>query len=251
MHGRVYRVTYPGRPLLKPASIAGQPIPHLLDLLKEPEDRVRYRAKIELSARDTKDVMTRARRRGWTSSIRRIPNYEHHMMEALWVQQWHNRVDEKLLSRMLRSNEPWARAAATRVLCYWRDRVQNPLALLKIQANDDHPAVRLEAVRAASFFKIAEAAAVALAVRDHPQDRFLEYTFDQTMKTLTSLGKPATTAAAPADAPPAGLLPDLSAAAMRRSLRDQGTQIISVGTILNRCSSTSNGSSSKPPSQCV
>ena len=54
------------------------------------------------------------------------------MMEALWVQQWHNRVDETLLSRMLRSKEPWARAAATRVLCYWRDRVQNPLGLLKV-----------------------------------------------------------------------------------------------------------------------
>ena len=34
-----------------------QPIPQLLDLLKEPENRVRYRAKIELSARDTKEVI--------------------------------------------------------------------------------------------------------------------------------------------------------------------------------------------------
>ena len=34
-----------------------QPIPQLLDLLKEPENRVRYRAKIELSARDTKEVL--------------------------------------------------------------------------------------------------------------------------------------------------------------------------------------------------
>ncbi len=57
LHGRVYRVTYEGRPLLKPAQIAGEPIAKLLDLLKEPEDRVRYRAKIELSARDTKDVL--------------------------------------------------------------------------------------------------------------------------------------------------------------------------------------------------
>ena len=45
------------------------------------------------------------------------------MMEALWVQQWFNRVDDKLLRRMLRSSEPWARAASTRVLCYWRDRI--------------------------------------------------------------------------------------------------------------------------------
>jgi hypothetical protein len=106
------------------------------------------------------------------------------MTEALWVHQWHNRVNEKLLTRMLRSSEPWARAAATRVLCYWRDRVTNPLALLKAQANDAHPGVRLEAVRAASFFQTTEAAAVALESLNHPQDRFLEYTLDQTMNTL-------------------------------------------------------------------
>ena len=49
-HGRIYRVVYEGRDLLKPEAIAGQPIDKLLDLLKEPEDRVRYRAKIELGA---------------------------------------------------------------------------------------------------------------------------------------------------------------------------------------------------------
>ena len=183
LHGRIYRVTYPGRPLLKPTKIAGEPIDRLLDLLKEPEDRVRYRAKIELSGRDTKDVMTALQT--WMDRLDpKDANYEHHMMEALWVHQWHNRVNEPLLRRMLRSKEPWARAAATRVLCYWRDRVQNPLALLKVQVNDEHPAVRLEAVRAASFFQTPDAAAVALESLNHPQDRFLEYTLDQAMKTL-------------------------------------------------------------------
>jgi glucose/arabinose dehydrogenase/lysophospholipase L1-like esterase len=183
LHGRIYRVTYPGRPLLTPIKIAGEPIDRLLDLLKEPEDRVRYRAKIELSGRDTKEVMSALQ--AWIGRLdQKDAKYEHHMMEALWVSQWENRVDEKLLTRMLRSPEPWARAAATRVLCYWRDRVGNPLALLKVQANDEHPAVRLEAVRAASFFKTSEAAAVALESLNHPQDRFLEYTLDQTMKTL-------------------------------------------------------------------
>ena len=183
LHGRVYRVTYADRPLLTPAKIAGEPIPRLLDLLKEPEDRVRYRAKIELSARDTKEVI--AALQTWTDALDpKSPGYEHQMMEALWVHQWHNRVNETLLARMLRSSEPWARAAATRVLCYWRDRVRNPLALLKTQANDAHPAVRLEAVRAASFFQTTEAAEVALESLNHPQDRFLEYTLDQAMNTL-------------------------------------------------------------------
>jgi hypothetical protein len=122
---------------------------------------------------------------GWIPKLdQKDPQYEHHLMEALWLRQWHNRVDEKLLSRMLRSPEPHARAAATRVLCYWRDRVANPLALLKIQVADEHPAVRLEAVRAASFFTTNEAAEIALASLQMPQDRFLEYTLDQTMRTL-------------------------------------------------------------------
>src|SRR5437870_3057250 len=40
-HGRIYRITHEGRPLLTPVRIAGEPIDKLLDLLKEPEDRVR------------------------------------------------------------------------------------------------------------------------------------------------------------------------------------------------------------------
>jgi glucose/arabinose dehydrogenase/lysophospholipase L1-like esterase len=188
LHGRVYRVTAVGRPLLTPARIFGQPIPALLDLLKEPENRVRYRAKIELSARDTKEVLTALQ--AWMDKLDpKDPNYEHHMMEALWVHQWHNRVNEKLLARMLQSKEPWARAAATRVLCYWRDRVQNPLATLKTLAADAHPAVRLEAIRAASFFRTQEAAEVALASLAQPQDRFLTYTLDQAMNTLKAFIK--------------------------------------------------------------
>jgi glucose/arabinose dehydrogenase len=182
-HGRIYRVTYPGRPLLKPATIAGAPIPQLLDLLKEPENRVRYRAKIELSGRDSKEVVAAVQ--AWIGRLDpKDPQYEHEMMEALWVHQWHNSVNEQLLTRMLKSTDPWARAAATRVLCYWRDRVANPLALLKVLANDPHPGVRLEAVRAASFFQTPDAAKVALESLNQPQDRFLKYTLDQTMNTL-------------------------------------------------------------------
>jgi glucose/arabinose dehydrogenase len=183
LHGRVYRVTAEGRPLLKPPMVAGAPVAQLLDMLKEPEDRLRYRARIELGARDTKEVLSAVQ--GWIGRLdAKDPRYEHHMMEALWVHQWHNRVNEKLLTRMLRSSDPWARSAATRVLCYWRDRVANPLALLKTQATDEHPGVRLEAVRAASFFQTQEAAEVALASLAHPQDRFLKYTLDQAMNTL-------------------------------------------------------------------
>src|SRR3954467_1724493 len=209
LHGRIYRVTALDRPAVPPVKIAGEPIDRLLDLLKDPENRIRYRAKIELSARDTNQVLSALQT--WVSRLdKNDPQYEHAMMEALWVQQWHNRVDQALLRRMLRSPQPWARAAATRVLCYWRDRVPDALALVKVQANDEHAGVRLEAVRTASFFNGPEAIAVAQESKKYPQDKFLEYTFLQTMATLTSLGKKEMTGANPAPAnTTATALPDL------------------------------------------
>ncbi len=231
LHGRIYRVTATDRVAAKPVKIAGEPIERLLDLLKDPENRIRYRAKIELSSRDTSQVLSALQT--WIGRLDKSDSqYEHSMMEALWVQQWHNRVDQALLRRMLRSPEPWARAAATRVLCYWRDRVPDALALLKVQVNDEHPGVRLEAVRAASFFSGPEAIAVAQESQKHPQDKFLEYTLVQTMATLTSLGKKEMTTANPTPAnTTATALPDLSAAAMRRDLRDKGVQTIAIGTV--------------------
>lgn len=187
-HGRIYRVTYEGRPLLKPAKVDGQSVAELLDLLKEPENDVRTRAKIELSKHDSAKVIAGVKK--WTTKLDpKDKDYEHNMTEALWVHQWHNVVDEELLKRILRSPDHNARAAATRVLCCWRDRVKDPLALLEVQVKDEHPRVRLEAVRACSFFKIPKAAEVALAVLDkeadpNKPDYYIKYCLDETMKQL-------------------------------------------------------------------
>ena len=85
---------------------------------------------------------------------------------------------------MLRSSEPWARAAATRVLCYWRDRVANPLALLKTLATDEHPPCgsKPSAPRASSRRRKRPRSRWRRSAQ--PQDRFLNYTLDQTMNTL-------------------------------------------------------------------
>ena len=188
VHGRIYRVTCASRPALQPVRVAGEPIPKLLELLREPEDRVRDRTRIELGGRDTKQVM--AALDVWMKGLdSKTPNYEHDLLEALWLHQAHNVLDEALLRRTLRSSDFHARAAATRVLCYWRDRVPDALALLKVQAADDHPRVRLEAVRACSFFTTAQAAEVALEILNHPMDSYLQYTLDETMNTLDRFTK--------------------------------------------------------------
>ncbi|MCB1092525.1 MAG: hypothetical protein KDL87_13395, partial [Verrucomicrobiae bacterium] len=55
-HGRIYRLTYTGKPLQKPANISGASLPELMSNLENPIDGVRHRTRVELSARPSKDV---------------------------------------------------------------------------------------------------------------------------------------------------------------------------------------------------
>ncbi len=182
-HGRIYRITHADRPALKPVQIDGAPIEKLLDLLKEPEDRVRYRVRIELGGRKSEDVIAAVKK--WADNLdKKDPQYEHNLMEALWMHQYHNVVDVDLLKRMLSSPEFHARASATRVLCYWRDRVPEALELLKKLAADKEPRVRLQAVRAASFFSVPEAIEVPLIAAEQASDPYLDFIRGETMKAL-------------------------------------------------------------------
>ena len=183
-HGRIWRIHYTARPLVKPVTIAGEPISTLLDYFKTvPEERTRYRVRIELGNRPADDVLAELKK--WTASLdKNDPEYEHHWLEALWLHQRHDVVNEELLKQVLRSPDFRARAAATRVLCYWRDRIKEPLKLLQTQVNDEHVRVRLEAVRALSFFSSQEAIDIATESLLYDQDDYLKYTFNETINTL-------------------------------------------------------------------
>jgi len=129
---------------------------------------VRHRARIELSGRPTAEVIGALKE--WLKRLDPADaDHEHQVLEGLWVHQQHNVVDVDLLKRVLASQDFRARAAATRVLCYWRDRVPNSLGLLKGLAADPYPRVRLEAVRAASFYSVAEAVEVPLISAERPR----------------------------------------------------------------------------------
>ncbi len=189
-HGRVYRVVCLDRPLLKPIPIAGEPIEKLLALLHEPEDRVRYRAKIELGSRKTSDVIAATKR--WAASLDpKASDFEHARLEALWVHQYHNVVDEALLDQVFQSTDFHARAAAVRVLCAWRDRVKDVLPRLRTLATDPAPRVRLEAVRAASYLDSANAVDVALIASAQATDQFLDFIIRETIRGLKPLWRTA------------------------------------------------------------
>jgi len=117
-HGRIYRLTAKGRPLQKPVKIDGQPIAALLDNLKHPVNGVRHRTHIELSERDSKEVIAATKK--WMKQFDRNKTEDaHHLLEALWIHQQHNVRNTDLLNDLLKSPEPHARVAAQTVNHHW------------------------------------------------------------------------------------------------------------------------------------
>jgi mono/diheme cytochrome c family protein/glucose/arabinose dehydrogenase len=150
MHGRIYRITYPSRPLITPAEIDGAPISTLLDNLRLPEYRTRYRTKRELRGRDKDEVSTELKK--WISNLdKNDPRYEHHLVEALWVIWGSNQVDNDLLESVMNAENFKARCTAVRFIKYMGHQLPNRQELLMKAAADRNGRVRLEALVAASW----------------------------------------------------------------------------------------------------
>ena len=187
VHGRIYRITYPERPLVEPANIDGASIEELFDNLKLHEFRSRDRTRRELRSRDAGQVLDYLR--VWVDILDESDeNYEHHLLEALWVSWGLNRVEEPLLRRLLTADDYRARAAAVRVLRYTGHHVDKQPELLAEAAGDPHGRVRLEAIVAASWLSVDDGMAVLNEAANHPLDDWMAETYEASMTHL--IGEP-------------------------------------------------------------
>ncbi|MBN7811073.1 HEAT repeat domain-containing protein [Algoriphagus sp. H41] len=169
VHGRIYRLTYPSRPLLTPAKIDGATIAELLENLKQPEYRTRYRTRRELRGRDAKEVTAAVEK--WVADLdKNDPRYEHHRLEALWVTWGANQVNQDLLRSLLQSEDYRVRAASVRVLRYTGHQVKDQKDLLMAAAKDPNGRVRMEVIAAASWLPRAEGLPILSEVENQDQD---------------------------------------------------------------------------------
>jgi mono/diheme cytochrome c family protein len=176
-HGRVYRVTYPSRPLVTPANVYGASINELLDNLKLPEYRTRYRVRRELRGRKAADVLPKIT--AWVANLdKKDADYEHHVLEALWVSWGLNKVDQKLLNQLLQAKDYHVRAAAVRVLRYTGHQVKNQAALFAKAVEDKHGRVRMEAFVAASWLPKETALPIITLAKKHPLDPWMDKPYE-------------------------------------------------------------------------
>ena len=181
--GRIWRVTARGRPLVERPRLVNAPIESLLNELRSPEDWTRQQARRVLKERGAPAVA--AALTTWVAGLDpRSPEAELTRLEGLWIYQGLDIVEPKLLASLLNASDPRVRAAAVRVLAHWHERVSDPLALLEPRVVDDHPRVRLEAVRALARIPGTRSAELALRALDKPMDRFLDYALWLTARDL-------------------------------------------------------------------
>ncbi|MEM0896684.1 MAG: PVC-type heme-binding CxxCH protein, partial [Verrucomicrobiota bacterium] len=195
-HGRIYRITYPSRPLVDPPKVAGASIETLLENLKLPEYRARYRSRRELRSHDASAVIPAVK--AWAAKLDKAdPLYERHLVEALWVTWAQNEPDRELLEYCLAGQKHETRAAAVKVLRLAHDKFPDHRRLFMQAARDAHGRVRLEAIVAGSWLDNNAGAAIALEALKLPLDRWmgpatdfiLKHTLADDIENLKKAGK--------------------------------------------------------------
>ena len=189
-HGRIWRITKKGSPLVEVPKLSQASIDELLEALKAPEDWTRLQAKLVMKQRNSAEVLPKLQE--WVSGLDvNDSQYEHHLLEALWVHQLFDQLNEPLLTQLLNAKSPNARAAAVRYLQFYTKDIPNVQQVIEKAVSDTHPRVRLEAIIALRQLESTAAATAALSVLDQPMDEFLDFALWQTVRELESSWLPA------------------------------------------------------------
>lgn len=185
-HGRIWRIAAKNSPTVSIPKLSQLSVLELLNTLKVPEDWTRIQAKQVLKNKGASQVIPVLNT--WIQSLDKTdPNYEHQVLEGLWVVQALGEKDEALLRQLLTAKDPNARAAAVRVLGHWINEIEGPMDFLTKATQDSNPRVRLEAVIALGSIPEAAATRAALTVLNQPMDEFLDFALWQTVKGQESL----------------------------------------------------------------
>lgn len=164
-HGRIYRITYPSRPLVEPAEIDGADIDTLLSNLTLPEARTRYRTRKELRSRNAEDVLPKLKT--WISQ-QSDPRLR---LEGLWVSWSINRLDKPLLKELLKSENHRIRAAAVNVIARNLPVLPEARDLITAAAKDEDAHVRLMALNAATLLEPADLKPIQAIIKEQKAEK--------------------------------------------------------------------------------
>jgi putative heme-binding domain-containing protein len=157
-HGRIWRITYKDRPLVKPPKIAGASLPELFENLKSRERWVREMTRLELMGRKTEEVVPALREwwqrfvaKEWPNGINPLSRAADHVLyEVIAVFEAHETRELELLLHLASAADPGARAYAPAVYARWSELGDElPIYAIDHLAMDSSLRVRLAVIAAA------------------------------------------------------------------------------------------------------
>lgn len=186
--GRIWRISVNGQPLSQPPAYADMDIPALVKMLEDSSLVVRQFSRLELKRRDAEQVRNAVD--DWVNSTRDASVLAHREMEAMWIDQCLNVVDEERLQRLLNVKDGRIRAAAVRTIGLRRNELSKSSQWLAEATVDSHPQVRLEAIAALGRGSKAENVEQALKALDHPVDANIDFALWNTVRSLANVWTP-------------------------------------------------------------
>ncbi len=203
-HGRIWRVTAKGRPLVPKPKLVDATIPELLEHLKAPEQWTRQQAKRVLKERGKAAVLPELAKWVTAQQAQTGPAAgatgaaEAALLEALWLLRGFGAemtADGKptelagnlLTALSAEKANPNAYAALLRAVGEWHGNADwNAVRFTLLDRGCQHPSprVRLAAIRTLALLPQPGAVTIALGALDQPTDRILDYALWLTVREL-------------------------------------------------------------------
>ena len=171
-HGRIWRISFPERPLVQRPEIVKAQSAGLVSLLDSPEGLTRTRAAVELRQREAKEVMPALEE--WYGSLREDQALQ--KLRAIWGSQAVGAFQRSWAEDLLSGSNPKARAGALRALYYTAGEEKTSRPLLEKAVEDPNPQVRLWAVSVLAQLPWPDTVTLALrALEKEGVDKHLDF----------------------------------------------------------------------------
>jgi putative heme-binding domain-containing protein len=178
-HGRIWRISYKGRPAVAKRNYAETSSEQLIEWLEASEEWVRQWSRQELKNRPADRII--ALTKNWIESATTPEQRDARLREAIWLAVAVRRPQAQWVDSLRKSPDARQRSAAVRAIGWNHEEYPQSLAWLTEAIQDADWQVRLEGVASLDKIGTADALAIAIQAADKPLNNFIDFALWSTL----------------------------------------------------------------------
>lgn len=178
-HGRIWRISYKGRPAVAKRNYAETSSEQLIAWLEASEEWVRQWSRQELKNRPADRIV--ALTKNWIESASTPEQRDNRLREAIWLAVAVRRPQADWIDALRKSTDARQRSAAVRAIGWNHTDFPDSLTWLSESIQDADWQVRLESVAALDRIGSPEALSLAIQAADRPLNNFIDFALWSTL----------------------------------------------------------------------